>query len=243
MIYPFNVSTYCHNLKNIHYPPLSLLHGLKENLTSQEMKDFLKLYFTEGIPFAFKQNPIIFEQMKGWLSKQIDVDSKQITIIGSARIGLSLNPKKWGKPFSDHSDLDFIIVNFELFKKYIADFQLYAEHINDKLKKRIPIRQIELANIETMANTIDRGFIDSNKIPNDGKYITGHKLYDVLSHLLKRLNKTENCPHPRDASIRIYKDWNACTEQLYKNYNFAFKLKIMENQGTLPILKVPQPFI
>ncbi len=223
MIYPFNVSPYCHNLKDIHYPPLSLLHGIKENLTSQEKKDFLKLYFTEGIPFAFKQNPIIYEQMKGWLSKQINVESKQITMTGSARIGVSLNPSKWGKAFSEHSDLDLIIVDFELFKKCVTEFQLYARDINEKLTKRIRITHLEIANIETMEDTIDRGFIDSNKIPNNKKYVTVYRLYDILSHLLKRLYITENCPHPSKASVRIYRDWDARTEQLYKNYNFAFK--------------------
>ena len=78
-----------------------------------------RLWITEGIPFAFQGNPSIYEEMRGWLSHRLSVHPKEITLVGSARIGYSLaSPPELGRPFGKHSDLDLCIVSATLFKQF-----------------------------------------------------------------------------------------------------------------------------
>ena len=68
-----------------------------------------RLWLSEGIPFAFKDCPAIYESIRVWLSSRLLVHPKDISITGSARLGQSLAPQKLGKEFSHESDLDLFI--------------------------------------------------------------------------------------------------------------------------------------
>ena len=85
-----------------------------------------RLWLSEGIPYAFHARPAVYEEVRFWMAARIGIDPKEISIVGSARIGQSLSPDNIGKPFGDSSDLDFLAVSNSLFKDLVEDFNKWA---------------------------------------------------------------------------------------------------------------------
>jgi hypothetical protein len=69
---------------------------VSKSFTSKEIKELISTYFIQGIPFAFKENPVVFEEMKGWMADRLRINSQEITVIGSSRLGFSLSHEKYG---------------------------------------------------------------------------------------------------------------------------------------------------
>ncbi len=68
-----------------------------------------------GVPFSFSGNPDIYDRMLQELSYGLKVGKQDICIVGSARIGFSLSPEKFGVPFGQFSDVDVVVVSPDLF--------------------------------------------------------------------------------------------------------------------------------
>lgn len=66
-------------------------------------------------PYAFRDHPEAYEEFRTELALRLGVDRETISLIGSARLGFSLNKARLFSPFSDQSDLDIIIVASEIF--------------------------------------------------------------------------------------------------------------------------------
>lgn len=223
MTYPFEIHGESSGFANKHYPDLETLK--KITLVSRnEREEIVRLYFTEGIPYAFLNNPVLFEKIRAWLGKHIQVNPKAITITGSARIGYSLNPYKTpGKKFSNESDLDFIIVNEELFNKLALDFFDCIEIVSKSSDSKISANKVLLENILEIERNIPKGFIDHWKIPNWRELETTNNLYSRLHHLLERMKITKDSPIPVKATVRVYKDWESCIDRISFNLNSALK--------------------
>ena len=68
-----------------------------------------------GVPYSFSGNPDIYDRMLQELSYGLKVGKQDICIVGSARIGFSLSPAKFGVPFGQFSDVDVVVVSPCLF--------------------------------------------------------------------------------------------------------------------------------
>ena len=75
----------------------------------------LDTYLFAGVPFSFATQPKIHQQMIRSISSGLKVPRQDICVVGSARLGFSLTPDKFGTPFSTRSDVDVIIVSAEYF--------------------------------------------------------------------------------------------------------------------------------
>lgn len=223
MTYPFEIHDESSGFANKHYPDLETLK--KVTLVNRnERAEIVRLYFTEGIPFAFLNNPVLFEKIREWLGKHIEVNPKAITITGSARIGYSLNPNKvQGKVFSNSSDLDFIIVDRELFKKLEFEISDFARVFKSKPDSFIEKHLHLINNILEIKRNSSKGFIDHWKIPNWKELNTTNNLYSRLHHLLERMRITKDSPTPVKATVRVYEDWDSCIDRISFNLNSALK--------------------
>ncbi|MBE8233595.1 MAG: hypothetical protein HAW67_07635 [Endozoicomonadaceae bacterium] len=178
-----------------------------------------RLWLSEGIPFAFKDQPGLYETVRTWLGIFLDVHPKEISLIGSARIGQSLAPNKLGKPFNDYSDLDLFVVSQDLFNKMKEDFKAWAyqfesdkEQCNhDNLKKYWP------DNYHQGLKNIQRGFLDAQKIPNDKDYPTIKNINNYMWMFKEKLDITEGAPKIKKASMRCYQDWDSFVRQATLN--------------------------
>ena len=177
-----------------------------------------RLWISEGIPKAFVDRPAIYESLREWLGKHLEVHPKHISITGSGRLGYSLANYKFGQEFSNNSDIDLFVVSETLFELLKKDFFLWADHYDKKIV--IPNRkQIKLwpSNKKYGTINIDRGFIDSNKIPSENDYVTNKRILQTMFLLVKKLEKIEEAPNPKKASIRCYRNWDSAIKQISFN--------------------------
>ena len=185
---------------------------------------FASLWLTEGIPFAFRDCPMSFEYCRERLAKQLDEVPKSISMVGSARLGASLDPKKFGHDY-DHatSDIDLFMVSSNWFEKLRTDAELWLSRYRSRLAE--PRHPKEAAywedNAARLPSTMKRGFVDIWVIPSYKRYSHAQELRRTLNTFKENLN--EHLPREsrirRDVGIRVYEDWDSALKQI--GYSFV----------------------
>lgn len=222
---PFLISDNSVQLKDV-YPNAEDIKNAFAKSNDSERLGIIRLWITEGIPFAFKDNPILYEEMRSYIARGVDVNPKEVTLVGSARIGYSLEKKFWGKAFTNKSDLDFTIVSSNLFNDLVLDFQKWAgDFASKKVTPYNPKQNLNwLESIMTTDQNILKGYINTKNLFSHVNYPTIRKCYRTMTKLKERLEVTQNSPSVEDASIRVYSDWKSCTRQLEINFKTALNL-------------------
>jgi len=91
-------------------------------LRTQDHESLVDEYLFRGVPFAFRERPEEYNILLEHIATSLDVPRTSITLVGSGRIGFSLNPDKFGASFSDKSDLDILVVSDLWFDRIWLDF-------------------------------------------------------------------------------------------------------------------------
>jgi hypothetical protein len=186
-----------------------------------------RLWLSEGIPYCFKSQPAIYEAVRLWLSHNLPVHAKEITLIGSGRQGFSLSPDEhFGRPFGDYSDLDFSAVSLSLFTQLERAFSRWLSDYltgtvlprNDREKKYWE------DNARRVPSNLARGFIDPYKIPAFDKYPEAQTTLDVMYKAHIKLRVTAGAPRVSRVSIRIYRDWDSFVRQLSINLEALLRM-------------------
>ena len=86
---PFSVSPHFADFREI-YPTAADVARLCVMGGHQARLTLARLWLSEGIPFAFRQNPALYELIRAWIASRLGIDPKDVTLIGSARLGQSL---------------------------------------------------------------------------------------------------------------------------------------------------------
>jgi len=224
-IYPFLISSDAINFKEL-YPNPSILKTVYLNTNYSERLGIIRLWMTEGIPYAFKSHPLLFEAIRSFIAKLLKVDSKEVSLVGSARIGFSLSKKEWGRSFSSNSDYDFIIVSNTLYGNIVKDFQNWVRDLETRKisPKTVYEMNVWIDNIKYLDKQIPKGFIQTKLIPYNNNYATTKKCYDTAWLLKKKFSATEAIPKVSDASIRVYSSWKSCVNQMHINFNSALNI-------------------
>ena len=87
------------------------------------------------------------------VAEHFEIHVNHVIIVGSAKLGYSVSPKKSFKPFDDKSDLDVAIVNNALFEKYWLEMY--------KAKKSM----IEWPELSQAQKYLFQGWIRPDKLP------------------------------------------------------------------------------
>jgi len=212
---PFKISNHLRDLKSA-YPDAQLISDAAKNGGELARFAIARQWLSEGIPYAFKNCPAIYESVRAWIAMRLDVDPKEINLTGSARLGQSLAPKKMGKPFSEESDLDIFIISEPLFNKLKKDFNEWSfDYESNTLKASNPREEgFWKSNIYRCPKNIARGFIDSNVIPNHQKYECARNVAQTMYLLKSKLDITDTAPSICHASVRCYKSWESYVRQV-----------------------------
>ena len=211
---PFKVNYLSNKFANTFHPDIPTLRGILK-VSEVEKTEIVRLYFTEGIPNVFLGNPVLYEKIRSYLGSKLNVSPKDISITGSGRLGFSLSPQagKFGREFINSvSDLDFFVVNSTLFDRFSQDLSIYAQITNE-----IPRGQFFDSNLSLLQNTSTFGFLDQDKFPDYKIFPAVSEAYSIMRQLLVVMGDTQNCPQPKDASIRVYKDWDSCVNRITFN--------------------------
>jgi hypothetical protein len=111
---------------------LSLLAGQKTP-TPEELKQLIlaldnhrvlaKVFLLEGTPFVFENRPMKYVIFREQVADRFEIGSQDVCIVGSAKLGYSPSPQKFGTPFAETSDVDVVIISEPLF--YRGSKQLF----------------------------------------------------------------------------------------------------------------------
>jgi hypothetical protein len=213
------------SLVNLSWPllqPDELLEiGAREARPGREA--VVRLWLTEGCPRAFERRPATWEQIRAWLASRLEICPKDITIVGSARIGFSMKSKTWGRQFSDQSDLDIAVVSATLFDVVVETFRLWLnEYDTGAVTPRDTTERMYWNANKVFGKTnIPRGFYDSNKLPTLDRYPVAQKITNAMWLLKSKLDRTPEAPRVRRASARIYRDWASLIARVSLNLRTA----------------------
>jgi hypothetical protein len=219
---PFKVSPHIVTVRDT-YPSAADIAHVAAYGGEESRLALARLWLSEGIPFAFREVPGIYEAIRAWLSIRLTVDPKEITIIGSARVGQALSPgESFGKPFSEKSDIDLSIVSLSLFERLRDEFNAWAyDYETDKVKPRNAREKTFWDdNLSRVPKILQRGFIDAKLIPLFKKYPIAQSIGQTMYLLREKLLLTEGAPKVIEASLRVYRDWDSFAKQLALNLSF-----------------------
>jgi hypothetical protein len=178
-----------------------------------------RLWLSEGVPFAFRDRPAVYESVRSWLAARLNVDPKEITLIGSARVGQSLSPSQLGRPFSPESDLDLTIVSSDLFGRIVREFNTWAYDYESDAVTPANDRERKFwdDHLQRGSVLINRGFLDSKMVPLRVPYVLAREISQTMYLLCNKLASTPGAPVVGRADVRIYKDWGAFVRQVETN--------------------------
>lgn len=185
----------------------------------------VRLWLTEGCPVAFSCCPALYEEARGWVASRLGVDAKEVTVVGSARVGYSL-AKNYPAPFGPKSDLDLAIVSSSLFGSVRDVFARFVVDYGEATISPRNAREREYwdENLGLVPRNMDDGYLDVNKIPNLERYQVVGRALQTMWALTERLRATDDSPKPVKASVRIYKDWPSLVARVSLN------LRVLHNR-------------
>lgn len=94
-------------------------------------EEFVERYIWFGTPAIFADCEQKYYNLKGEISTQFPVKSKSnIIVVGSAKLGFSIAPRKRFRDIQDDSDIDVAIIDEDLFDSYWE--RLFEFNINIK---------------------------------------------------------------------------------------------------------------
>jgi len=215
----FEVSPAIETLRST-YPPAELIMTAIRGGNRDARYAIARLWLSEGIPYAFKDRPGLYESLRRWLSCQLGLQAKEITLVGSGRQGFCLSPgKDIGRPFGGHSDLDLTAISLRLFGILAAAFESWNKDYmagavsprNDRERKHWD------ENKKSVPFGLRRGFIDPHKIPTWNRYPEAQMIAQTMYSAHEKLKNTLNAPAVRHLSLRIYSDWDSFIRQMAIN--------------------------
>jgi len=220
---PFSISPKCKTLRDS-YPEPSTLREAVTGIPRSDLISIIRLWFAEGIPFAFRDSPMVYESLRNWMGLRLDVNPRSITIIGSGRIGYSVSPPpKFGRRFDENSDLDFSVVDNRLFASIVESFFTWESDVFTEMAKPRSTRERILwdDNLQKLPDNISRGFVDAYKIPSWNRYQQIVKVQETLYLSGERLKVTDGAPKVKHVSLRVYKNWDAFFSQVTLNMSLS----------------------
>jgi hypothetical protein len=87
----------------------------EEILLTRPLDEIVEMYLFAGEAFAFRSQPGAMDRLRDHLAGRLGVDPAAIGVVGSAKLGFSLSPDAYPHPFTEHSDIDVVVVDEQLF--------------------------------------------------------------------------------------------------------------------------------
>lgn len=98
----------------------------------QEVDYFVTARLLDGVPAVWPQE-LSYIKWRHLVAAELDVDPMAVQLVGSARLGYSMNPRKNFRKFHGGSDLDIAVISPELFDKAWGELR---EIIEDAFSSR-----------------------------------------------------------------------------------------------------------
>ena len=181
--------------------------GIKNDLKTIDVRDFYMKYFLRADNWYFEKILNVDEKdilhavddFKMLVSNALDIGFNNVVMVGSGKIGFSLSPEKFLKPFIDEgdnkSDIDIAIISPQLFDRFWRLFRTSYSITNKKHYRYI-------------SRGIYRGYISDTDLRNiDACRIVWLELSNKATRNLQRSMYFKHEVH-----YRIYRDWKDLEE-------------------------------
>lgn len=108
---------------------------------SQTDHFIVQKYITHGTPYIFKNNEDLYFDLKYAIANKFGLKSPEmVRMVGSAKLGFSISPKKVWKHFSeDDSDIDMVIISRSIFESFwteLYDFNIDLTSRKDREQEK-----------------------------------------------------------------------------------------------------------
>jgi len=84
-------------------------------LRSRDIEEIVRGYLFEGETHIFRSKPSAYVSFRARLGSALGCSPEDVKLVGSAKLGFSLDPDNYGKAFSARSDLDVVVVSAAMF--------------------------------------------------------------------------------------------------------------------------------
>lgn len=162
----------------------------------------VQLCLLDSFPFCFQSNQELYNILRSEVCFKFNIHERDFAIVGSAQTGFSLNPKNLGRPYSDASDIDIILVSDELFQKIWIDLLDYRKKSYASLDPRYR------KNFSKLQYILFFGILRLDKLSNEFDF--AKKWWEFFNRLSidKRFG-------PRRIRAALFKSWK------HVNYYYA----------------------
>jgi hypothetical protein len=162
--------------------------------TSHTDEEIVQYLLFDEIPYCFKNDINSYREFRSDVCSKLSIHQQDFTIVGSAKVGFSLNPSKIGIEFNEASDIDIVLVSNEMFEYLWNRLVEYRKSNFYKLDEYHRQRFKELQNI------IFYGQIRMDKLSNNFDYAKSWwEIFNALS-IDKRYG-------PRLIRASLFKTW------------------------------------
>ena len=169
---------------------------LIEAQTNEAIDSLVDSLLFQGVPTIFENQQESFNRFRTVVAKDLGVSRTDVTVVGSARTGFSLNPQRFLGEFNSYSDIDVLIVSDYLFDQSWMDI----------LTKR-------LTTVRTSGDVLDnldahrtKGYIYNGWIWPDRIWTAltmGSVWFDLFNRLPRQTNIRSHQFHGR-----LYRTWD-----------------------------------
>lgn len=175
--------------------------------TEHELRALCRIYLLEGVPVVFDACPIEYENVRVSVAVGLGVEAGAVGLVGSARVGYSLNPTRFSRTFSPASGLDFAVVDAIVFTECIRDAAQWRDDVESG--RRPPRNDIERrywnATLATLDDIATRGHIDPKVILEHEDY---RRVSEVRNTMRRAWRELTYLDHQYKLSVRVYRDWD-----------------------------------
>jgi hypothetical protein len=195
-------------------------------ISRADVELFVGIIVTEGVPHALKDFPLVFEAARKAAATHLNISSKAISLTGSARLGYSTAPAKFGNAFSvDTSDLDLMAIDEKLFELFAAE---HGKFLADWRAGRSKPRNADEEAYWSSSRALDpanirKGFLDGNHVPY--RYPVSGRIQRAGTAFSDVVRREIGSRVGKRSSFRIYRDWKSVIQRNSYNLRSALKAK------------------
>ena len=182
---------------------------MKDELGRNSIDAIINKYILCDVCFCFSNNRDLILELKGAIAKHFHIHSKEIEIVGSGKIGFSLNEERFGKSFDNTSDIDLVIVSSELFDR------AWIELLKVDFSCFHRLSEPDKSFLQECLGKIHDGNLRPDKLPSVSNF--GKHWWEIFQSLSSQ-KKYEY----RKIRGRLFKNW-FCVEKYYSKQLIKLK--------------------
>jgi len=194
-------------------PDFLNLVEFKKDLRSSKPEEVVQKYLFDRSPYCFADKPQRYIDFRKEICEKFKIHLQNFAIVGSSKVGFSLNPTKFGTVFSESSDVDVVLVSEELFQNLWIDLIRFQRDeftfLPDQCKKRFNELQYILF----------WGQVRMDKLPDE--FTAAKEWWEFFNRL-----STDPRFGPRRVRAMIFKTWKHVSFYYEKNIRELMEIEI-----------------